>query len=57
MNFRDHKSTVCDWTEAPLISDRVATVFAVVAVILMGFVWAQIANNTGVSQWILSSLK
>ena len=42
MNFRDQKYTTADWTEAPLISDRVANVLMVLVVVCFGFVGAQI---------------
>ena len=42
MNFRDQKYTVGDWTDAPLISDRVATVLMALVVTCFGFVLAQI---------------
>ena len=48
MNFRDQKYTTADWTDALLISDRITTVIAVIAVILLALVGLEIAIGTGV---------
>lgn len=41
-NYRDQKWARADWTEAPLISDRIAIVLMALVVVCFGFVALQI---------------